>query len=84
MLRAFAPVFTTSPPAMLKTAMPNPYDTPALREAWKEGWDAFHEEKPPPDEHLFDDPEEMTVYLEGTKAGRETSGEVLRETIPED
>jgi hypothetical protein len=55
---------------MPEIAKPNPYDKPNLREAWKEGRAAFQEEKPPPDEHLFNGPEEMTAYLEGYLAAQ--------------
>jgi hypothetical protein len=37
---------------------PNPYGKPILRSAWEEEWNAFQEEKPPPDVNLFDDLED--------------------------
>lgn len=48
----------------------NPHEDDNLRGVWKQGWRAYCQGNPPPDEDTFDDSKEKSAWLDGYVCAR--------------
>ena len=53
----------------------NPHEDEALRNVWKQGWRAYRQGHPPPDEGTFGDPKEKNAWLDGYVCARASAPE---------
>jgi len=53
----------------------NPHEDENLRDVWKQGWRAYRQGNPPPDEDTFNHPEEKDAWLDGYVCARASDPE---------